>query len=148
MREATRQFRTSRRSATLVLAAVLLAPAGAVPDTLKIEHADPPRSYRFSRGSDPIEIAITVRYEVKAADGGEIAFAVHDQKDRPLMTKPMPIAKVQQGEDSIIFRTKVKPLDPDVKSVVVEAVLLSAIRTPGPKQPGEIWQAKLSYKVK
>ena len=132
---------------TLVMAAALLTPALAVADNLRIEHSDPPKSFRFSRGAAPVDIAITLRYKVEAAEGDEIAFAVHDQKNRPLMTQPMPIAKVSQGEDSIIFKTTIKTLEPDAKSVVVEAVLVKALRRGGRSRPGESCRAKLTYKV-
>ena len=117
-------------------------------DTLKIERADPPKSFRFMRGGDPVEIAVTVQYEVEAASGGEIALAVHDDRDRPLMTRPMPTAKVKQGRDSVIFKSEIRSLDSDVKEVVVETLLLSAIRSTRRPAPGEAWRAKLTYKVK
>jgi hypothetical protein len=128
----------------LAFAAVLLTAADAASDSLKIERADPPKSFRFSRGSDPVEIAITVRYEVESGDGGEIAFAVHDQRDRPLMTRPMPIAQVKQGRDSIIFKTVVQSLGSDVTRVTVETVLLSAIRGTRRARPGETWRADVA----
>ena len=90
---------------------------------------------------------ITVKYEVDAASGGEIALAVHDQRDRPLMTRPMPIASVKQGRDSVSFKPTIITLDADVKEVIVEAVLISAIRSTRRPAPGEAWRLKVTYKV-
>ena len=133
---------------TLALAAPLLGPATVAADNLTIERSDPSKSFRFSRGASPVPIAVTLRYKVEAADGDEIAFAVHDQKNRPLMTHPMPVAKVIQGQDSIIFKTTIKTLESDAKSVVVEAVLLKALRRGRQPRHGEHWRVKLTYKVK
>ena len=139
---------TSREFVCLALAAALAVTADASPDSLKIERAEPPKSSRLGRGADPVELAITLRYKVEAKDGGEIGLAVHDQLDRPLMTQPMPIARVKQGKDSITFRPTIKSLDADVTSVTVEAVLLSVVRSTRQLRPGENWRASLTYKVK
>ena len=147
MRKARPRFRMIQGRVVLFGLAILLAPLARA-DTLEIEKAAPPKSFRFSRGSDPVQIEITLKYEVKGSSGGQIAFAAHDQKDRPLMVKPMPVVDVKQGSDSIVLSATVKSLGPDVKSVVVEAVLLSALRSGRRKEPGEIWDARLTYSVK
>jgi len=97
---------------------------------------------------DRSKVAITLRSEVESSDGGEIALAVHDQRDRPLMTRPMPIARVRQGRESVVFRPTVKTLDSDVREVVVEASLMTAIRSRRRPRPGEVWWVKFTCKVR
>ena len=137
-----------RTDVLFALAAILTASGHAAADTLKIERTDPPKSFRFLRGADPVPIEVTVKYKVDVPNGGEIAVGVHDQRDRPLMMLPMPIATIKQGSDSVIFKATIKSLDSDVKEVIVEAVLLSAIRSPRRPAPGEAWRAKVTYKVR
>jgi hypothetical protein len=135
-----------RRAMPLALSTVLLVATVGAPDSLKIDLAGPPKSFRFSHGADPVQIEITVRSDVESPNGREIALAVHDQSDRPLMTTPMPIAHVKRGRDSVIFRPMVRSLGADVTRVIVETVFM---RTPGAglPRPGETWQNKLTYKV-
>ena len=69
----------------LAVAFVVVASTVAGADTLKIDRAEPPKSFRFARGAEPMELAVTIRCDIDGEQGGEIAFAVHDQQGRPLM---------------------------------------------------------------
>jgi hypothetical protein len=127
---------------------VLLGASPSFADTIKLERTHPPKSFRFTHGGDPIELTMTVESEVSSPQGDEVALAVHDQKDRPLMTHPIPLARVKQGRDSVVFKPTVQTLASDVTEVIVEAVLLNAVRRGVPAKLGESSHAKLSYKVK
>jgi hypothetical protein len=131
---------------TLALSLLLGGSAGL--DNLRLKRTAPPKDFRFTRGGPPVELVIAATVHVRSSEGDQVALAVHDQLNRPLMTRPEPIQRVQQGRNSLVFKPTIKSLGPDVTEVVVEAALLNAIRRPGLKTFGENKTAKLSYKVK
>ena len=118
------------RALLFALAFALAASTDVAADVLRIKRTDPPKSFRFVRGGDPVLLEILVESVVDGPNGDEIAFGVHDQRDRNLMTRPMPYAKVKQGRESVLFKATIKSLDPDVKEVIVDVILVRAVRTP------------------
>jgi hypothetical protein len=142
MRQVTRQ----PVPGIVVLLVLLGSPTHA--DSLSLKRTTPAKDFDFTRGGPPVELVIAAAVQVSSPDGDQVALAVHDQLDRPLMTQPEPLQRVQQGRNSLVFKPTIQSLGPDVTEVVVEAVLVNAIKRGGPKTMGESKTAKLSYKVK
>ena len=141
-----------RRRVNVFVATVVLALAlsgmDVRTDTIKIRAIEPPKSFQFARGADVVEMTITVETDVVAPEGDTVALAVHDQKNRGVMTQAMPLMRVKEGHDSVVFRPTVQSLGSDVTALVVEAVLMTASRRGGAPQLGESRNVKLSFRVK
>ena len=134
--------------ATGVVVALALSGTDLVADTIRIRASEPPKSFRFARGAGVVEMTITVETEVVAPEGDTVALAVHDQKNRGVMTQPTPLVQVKQGRDSVVFKPSVQSLGSDVTAIIVETILMAATRRGGAPQLGETRNAKLSFKVK
>ena len=144
-----RASRLLARAAWLCSAAVLLLAPVASADTLDVEATEPPRSFAFTRGADPVPMVATVRYHLTSGETAQLLFTIQDQDNKPLATRPLPAASVKRGRGSVTFRTSVGTLDPRVKRVVLSAVLI--IDVPGTarvRPPSSLLQDSLTYKVK
>jgi len=126
-----------------VVGLLALVTRSAHADSLSLERTTPPKEFEFTRGGPQVDLVIAVAVEVSSSDGNQVALAVHDQLDRPLLTKPEPLQRVQHGRNSLVFRPTIQSLGPDVTRVVVEAVLINSMKRDEAKST-----AKLSYKVK
>ncbi len=137
------------RAAWLCFAAVLPLAQVAGADTLDIEVAEPPRSFVFTRGADPVPIVATVRYHLTSAEKALLALVIQDQDEKPLATVPLSAETVKRGRDAIVFKTSVKTLGPRVKRVVLSAVLIMEVPgSPRVRPPGSLLQDRVSFKVK
>jgi hypothetical protein len=134
---------------TVIASTTLLAAAGnAAADTVKIDRADPPRSFQLPRGAGAIDLTITVKYELDSADTGQMHFTAYDQRGRPVTTTPITPTQVKRGQDVIIFKTTLKRLTFESERVTVVVSLFGD--RPGKREArsGDPWVDTISYRVR
>jgi len=99
-------------------------PIDAPTDSIALERASPPVGTTLVAGQD-VEIALTVKYELRGADSGTVALVIEDDKFRPILPKgrDQQSADVKRGSGEVTLTDKV-PVQPRFRSLEVYVPLV------------------------